>query len=242
MPAPVITPAAKGVAQPASDWVFQVDTASSTVSPAWTTVFGLKSFTPAKTDNMVDTTDFDSVGWTSTQPFLSSWTAGGTVTRKNYAGSADVGQEFLRTSNFNKTTVHVRYFDRTGGVEAFEGWGYTSWENQGGDPNTEQTVNFTVSGDGALVPITNPWATNVVAAVATATPSAVAVGGLVRITGAGFTGATSVKFGAVTATVTDIVNDNLIEAVMPAGSAGSAPVTVVNATGTSNALPYTRGA
>jgi hypothetical protein len=29
---------------------------------------------------------------------------------------------------------------------------------------------------------------------------------------------------------------------MPAGSAGSAPVTVVNVTGTSNALAYTRGA
>jgi hypothetical protein len=242
MPAPVILPTVTGVARSAAHWAFQVDTSSSTTVPTWVTVFGLTNFNPAKSDNMVDTTDYDAVGWSATQPFLSGFTVTGSVERKLYSGALDVGQEFLRSQNYAKLTVHARWFDRTGAAEAFDGWGFTTWENQGGDPNTADIVNFTLSGNGALTAITNPFATLVVATVGSATPSGASVGQIVRITGSGFTGATSTKFGAVTATITDIVSDNLIEAVMPAGSAGSAPVTVVNVTGTSNALAYTRGA
>ncbi len=75
-----------------------------------------------------------------------------------------------------------------------------------------------------------------------ATPPAVAAGGLVTIVGTGFTGATAVKFGATNAAAYTVHNDTLIVASMPAGSAGTANVTVTNATGTSTALPYTRGA
>jgi len=81
--------------------------------------------------------------------------------------------------------------------------------------------------------------------VVSATPSAVAVGGLVQIIGTNFlgvTGATGVKFGAVNATSYTVIDDTHINAIMPAGSAGSAPVTVTSSGGTSNALAYTRGA
>jgi hypothetical protein len=152
-------------------------------SPTWVTVFGLTNFNPAKSDNMVDTTDYDAVGWTATQPFLSGFTVTGSVERKLYSGALDVGQEFLRSQNFAKLTVHARWFDRTGAAEAFDGWGFTTWENQGGDPNTADIVNFTLSGNGALTSITNPFATLVVATVGSATPSGVSVGGIVRITG-----------------------------------------------------------
>ena len=73
-----------------------------------------------------------------------------------------------------------------------------------------------------------------------ATPAGAAAGAQVLITGSSFTGATGVKFGAVSATVFTLLGDGAIVAVVPAGSAGSAPVTVINATGTSNALAYTR--
>lgn len=78
-----------------------------------------------------------------------------------------------------------------------------------------------------------------------ATPSAVAAGGLVTITGRGFNGATgaaAVKFGATNAAAYTVHNDTLIVASVPAGSAGAANITVTNVTGTSTALPYTRGA
>lgn len=81
--------------------------------------------------------------------------------------------------------------------------------------------------------------------VTSALPTAAAVGQTVTIKGTGFqgvTGATGVKFAAVNATTYEVINDNVIIATMPAGSAGSAPVTVTSPGGPSNALAYTRGA
>lgn len=78
-----------------------------------------------------------------------------------------------------------------------------------------------------------------------ATPSAVAVGGLVQIIGTGFegvTGATGVKFGGTNATSYVVIDDSHINAIMPAGSAGSAPVIVTSTGGASDPLAYTRGA
>ena len=76
---------------------------------------------------------------------------------------------------------------------------------------------------------------------ATSTPSAQVAGGSVVITGTGFTAATGVKFGAVSANLFLVDSDTQITVIMPPGSAGPAAVTVINAAGTSNSFAYTRG-
>jgi hypothetical protein len=58
-------------------------------------------------------------------------------------------------------------------------------------------------------------------------------GTAVTITGAGFTRATSVKFGTASATSVVVVSDTEITCVSPAVSAGTVDVTVINAAGTS---------
>lgn len=78
--------------------------------------------------------------------------------------------------------------------------------------------------------------------VSSATPPSAVATTPMTINGSYFTGATSVKFGAASATSVVVVNPSKITCVMPAGSAGSAPVTVITPAGTSNALAYTRGA
>lgn len=91
----------------------------------------------------------------------------------------------------------------------------------------------------------NSMATPAVPTLSTALPTAVSVGNYVRIVGTGFTsvvGVAGVKFGGVNATSYDINGDNEIYAIMPAGSAGSAPVIVTNPGGASSPLAYTRGA
>lgn len=77
-------------------------------------------------------------------------------------------------------------------------------------------------------------------AILSATPDAATTGALVRIVGAGFNGSTAVTFGGVAAQFL-VVADDVVHAVMPSGSAGSAPVVVTNAIGSSDPLPYTRG-
>lgn len=73
-----------------------------------------------------------------------------------------------------------------------------------------------------------------------ATPSDAAAGATVTITGTGFTGTTQVKFGASNATSFSVVNATTLTAVVPAGSAGSAQITVTTPAGTAT-LAYTRG-
>lgn len=78
--------------------------------------------------------------------------------------------------------------------------------------------------------------------VTAATPSAAVAGAVVTITGTGFNGTTGVKFGAVSATSFTVVSDTSLTAVMPAGTAGSSPITVLEGAFVSNAFTYTRGA
>jgi hypothetical protein len=74
-----------------------------------------------------------------------------------------------------------------------------------------------------------------------ALPSAAATGDQVVIKGAKFTGTTAITFGAVSVVEWIVLDSATIVAVMPAGTAGSAAVTVTNASGASAPLAYTRG-
>jgi hypothetical protein len=78
--------------------------------------------------------------------------------------------------------------------------------------------------------------------VSAATPPSAAAGTTVTITGTGFTAATGVKFAAVSAPAFTVVSDTSVTAVVPPGTAGSAPITVITPVGTSNSFAYTRGA
>lgn len=66
----------------------------------------------------------------------------------------------------------------------------------------------------------------------------IAGGTLVAINGSNLLGVTAVKFGTVNASQFTIVNSGLIYAVAPAQAAGSKPVSLVNAAGTSATAPY----
>lgn len=78
--------------------------------------------------------------------------------------------------------------------------------------------------------------------ISTALPSGAAEAEIVTITGAYFTGTTAVTFGGTAASDFEVLSDNTLVAVMPAGSAGSAAIVVTNAAGASSSFAYTRGA
>lgn len=107
-----------------------------------------------------------------------------------------------------------------------------------------ETFSVSLTGKGEYTPIANPftgWNDSPVPTISAATPSGAAAGALVTITGFGFLGATAVKFAAVSATVFTVVSATTIIVVVPAGTAGSAPITVTTPAGTNaTPFPYTR--
>ncbi|MFF9776707.1 IPT/TIG domain-containing protein, partial [Streptomyces sp. NPDC013978] len=101
----------------------------------------------------------------------------------------------------------------------------------------------------AAVTVTTPGGTsNPVEYVYISTPVLVSLGPdlgptdagtVVTLTGSDLAAATTVQFGAVSASFT-VVSPTQITAVVPTGPAGPVPVTVTTPAGTSNGLTYTR--
>ena len=143
--------------------------------------------------------------------------------------------------------AHIRWYDKpvagtANAGEAYEGFATVTIDRAATGNADTGSWTISLAGKGKRLKVANPFTGWGAAAptVTGATPNGAAAGALVTVTGTGFLTATSVKFAAVSATVYQILGNSTIVAVMPAGTAGSTPVTVVNPTGTSNALPYVR--
>lgn len=226
-------------------WKLEINTGTDG-SPIWTTVKGLAEMTPKSAEpNLEDDNVYEDDGYTGQTKTALTWSIEGKVMRRTVAGSTtsyDPGQERLR---YHAETLgpegvaHVRWYDRDGGAEAYEGYAEVSWEPDGGSPTDLESVSFTISGKGKRDIITNPAATPIAVPIVTGLSPAggtTAGGTLVKISGqrfVGVTGPTAVKFGANNATSYSVYDSQTIYAVAPAGTAGAKDVTVVNTTGTS---------
>lgn len=217
-----------------STWRLDVDTSGSAGSGAWIQVKGLSNFVPGKNDTVTDTTDYDTDGWGSDAVMQQKFVLNGTVRRNKYAGSRDAGQELLRAHADSLELLHVRWYERTVGGEAYEGWILVQWTPSGGDAAGIEEVNVVGLGQGARTAITSPYTTAAVPTVSSVSPAsgAAAGGDLVTITGADFTGTTGVTFDGAAADF-NVVSDTKLSAVTPAGVAGPADVIVTNGNGPS---------
>jgi hypothetical protein len=218
----------------------------STDNVNWVKLPGRTDTAPAISPTKVDSTDYDTNGFVSYEITLQAWSLVAKYNKLITTGTPDVVQETVRAAQAQFGTaarVYVRWYDTDGGPEAWTGLAIVELSRSKTGVADLAEITLTLTGDGALTAISNPYAVALAPVVTGASPTAIAVGGVVQITGVGFTGTvvtTGVKFGGVNATSWIVVSDSVIVAVMPAGSAGSAVVLVTNATGASNALPYTR--
>ena len=199
MTGPVITPSVVGKSQRASKFALQVDTASSQSNPTWLTVFGVFNFQPNVDYTMQDNSDYDSDSWGSDFPTQRKWNAAVSLRDKLYGGVQDPGQAALQTAADGLEQVHVRFFDRKGGAEAYEGWAYVQWQPQGGDVTAESTTNVTLNGQGEREKISNPVAVASKPVLGSATPPGAKEGELVTIKGSNLTNVTGVDFGITAA-------------------------------------------
>ena len=214
-------------------------------------VFGIQELkVNPGTAGLQDDSDFDGNGFKSQIATTQEWSIEGKVVRKTTLADStayDPGQEVLRKAGRGiglANVVKVRVYEMTPDgprVEAYEGTVAVGWTDDGGSMEPISTVSFTLTGRGYLAEIAHPEDVVAVPVIASALPSGAAAGASVVIEGAHFTGVTGptgVKFGATNATSYTVLTDGSILAVVPAGSAGSAPITV----GASDPFAYTRGA
>jgi len=224
---------------------FRVDVTSDlSLAGGWTELKGIYTLKPTVDANTVDTSAYDTNGWDSFEITSNSWGLTASVWRRTTSGLFDAGQEIVRAcvGTFGDSArVGVRFYDKNGGAEAYQGVAIVKWERANDGVKDVDAATITLMGDGERITITNPGTAASAPVASAATPSGAAAGELVRVSGSNFTGATTVKFGGVSAPDFDVVSDGVLVAVMPAGTAGSAVVVVTNATGSSNSLAYTRG-
>jgi hypothetical protein len=133
------------------------------LSPTWTQVKAIAEFKPTIDASTEDDSDYDGAGWGSDAKTLLKWKIELKIIRKITVDTAayDPGQEALRgvAEDFGPDgVVHVRWYDRDGSTEAWEGFGEVTWEPDGGDTTALATVSVNLMGRGAREVITNPAA------------------------------------------------------------------------------------
>ncbi|MFE7073808.1 phage tail tube protein [Streptomyces sp. NPDC057620] len=145
-------------------WRLQINMAypDDLVTPDWVTVIGIAEFTPpAPQPNNEDSSDYESAGWNGNTKTAQEWELPVTLNRKinDVVKVFHPTHEKLRQAAWkfgSKSKAHLRWFDRDGLPEAYEGKGIVQWEYSGGEHTALEQVTVTITGDGELLLIDNP--------------------------------------------------------------------------------------
>ena len=144
-------------------WRLEIDMSAAKDGSDWQLVVGVTDFSPAAEPNIEDSSSYDSEGWAENTKTGQSWELGVTVNRKinDQVKTYHPTHEAFRLASFafgSASEVHVRYMDRNGLPEAYEGTALVTWAPSGGEYTALDQVEMTLTGTGPLVPITNPLA------------------------------------------------------------------------------------
>ncbi|KMS71302.1 hypothetical protein ACH49_24710 [Streptomyces leeuwenhoekii] len=144
-------------------WRLEIDMSATKDGSDWQLVPGITEFSPAAEPNIEDSSSYDSEGWAENTKTGQSWELGVTINRKinDTVKTYHPTHEAFRLASFafgSASEVHVRYFDRNGLPEAYEGTALVTWAPSGGEYTALDQVEMTLTGTGPLLPITNPVA------------------------------------------------------------------------------------
>ena len=223
---------------------FRLDVTSDlTLSGGWLEVKGIYAFKPSVNPNTIDTSAYDTNGWSSFEITMNAWSATTSVWRRTVTGVYDPGQELIRARQGqfgDLARVGARWYDKAGGPEAFQGLAIISVDRANDGVKDADAQTYSLMGDGVLLAITNPGVAATAPTIISASPSGAGVGAQVALSGSAFTGLTTLTIGGVAVPTRTVLSDQSVVFVVPAGSAGSAPIIATNAVGASAAFAYTR--
>ncbi|MEE1814208.1 hypothetical protein PUR59_04130 [Streptomyces sp. SP18ES09] len=144
-------------------WRLEIDMSAAKDGSNWQIVPGITEFNPAAEPNIEDSSSYDSDGWAENTKTGQSWELGVTVNRKinDQVKVYHPTHEAFRLASFafgSASEVRVRYYDRTGLPEAYDGIALVTWAPSGGEYTALDQVEMTLTGTGPLTSITNPVA------------------------------------------------------------------------------------
>lgn len=156
------TPPAETITALARRYRLELDT-STTGTPTWSLVPGITEFTPKIEPTQQDVTTYDAEGWVEQAVTMLAWSIETTIAHRAHpvTGAFNSAQEFLRKASMSfgaASYVKVRYYDRNGADDAYQGQALVTWEPDGGGPDETDTIKVTLTGNGPLTAITNPAA------------------------------------------------------------------------------------
>ncbi|WP_406200162.1 phage tail protein [Streptomyces sp. NBC_01017] len=146
----------------AREWRLEINMGTDE-APDWQLCPGVRAFQPASEPNIEDSSDYDSDGWAGNTKTAQSWEVTTTIRRKanKTVKVYSPVHEAIRLAHFaygDANLVHLRYMQRNGLPEAYEGKAIPTWAPAGGEYTALGEVEITFTGDGALTPIDNPLA------------------------------------------------------------------------------------
>ncbi|MFH9413947.1 phage tail tube protein [Streptomyces rochei] len=146
----------------AREWRLEVNMGTD-AAPDWQLCPGVREFQPASEPNIEDSSDYDGEGWGDNEKTAQTWELSVTIRRKANKAQKIYHpvHEAIRLAHFawgDANKVHLRYMNREGLPEAYEGRAIPTWAPSGGEYTALGEVEVTFTGCGKLTPIDNPLA------------------------------------------------------------------------------------
>ncbi|MFD3572803.1 phage tail tube protein [Streptomyces sp. NPDC058644] len=132
-------------------------------APVWALVPGIQEFAPKVEPTQQKSTTYDDEGWADSTVTELAWSIEAKLAHRCHpeTGAFNAAQEKIRLASETfgvASRLHVRYYDREGRDEAYEGRVLVTWEPDGGAADDLDTVKVTLTGKGPRKKITNPAA------------------------------------------------------------------------------------
>lgn len=146
----------------AREWRLEINMGTDE-APDWQLCPGVREFQPENEPNIEDSSDYDGDGWSSNEKTGQSWKVTVKIRRKANKSVKVYNpvHEAIRLAHFaygDANKVHLRYMNRLGLPEAYEGKAIPNWTPSGGEYTALGETDIEFTGDGPLTPITNPLA------------------------------------------------------------------------------------
>lgn len=127
----------------------------------WSLIPGMREFQPTYTPVIQDDRDYDDEGAPRQVKTAYDWGLTCKFSHRTHpdTGAWNAAQEKLRLASESfgdDSYVEVRWFDRDGRDEAYQGLVLVTWTPDGGDPTATDVVSAALAGHGERERITNP--------------------------------------------------------------------------------------